>query len=1583
MEGGDFRVSTIDNRVVQMTFANSQFEQGVATSLASIAKLNQSLNTLSAAKGLGDIGTAADNVNLGTLASGVESIADKFKTLSIVGIAAITAITTKAVDAGIEIAKSFTIDPIKDGFDNYETQINAVQTILANTGLTGSAGLAKVNVVLAQLNTYANQTVYNFSEMAKNIGTFTAAGVDLNTSAEAIKGIANLAAMSGATSDQASSAMYQLSQAIASGTVKLQDWNSVVNAGLGGKTFQTALINTARANGVAIDSIIKQTGSFRNSLQSGWLTSDILTKTLSQFTGDLSVAQIKAMGYTAQQAQQIYNLSQTAVNAATKIKTMTQLTEALKEEVATAYAAIFQTIFGNITQATSLFSSIHNVAENALTKPIYDLNTLLQGWEKLGGRTVLIEAISDAFKVLGSMIKIVEESFREVFPPETAAQLYGMTQGLLQFVDTFKIGATSAEELKETFAGFFAVISIGIFVVKEIADQLLAFFGYASESSGGILTLTARIGNFLVSLKNVIENSDKVSEFFGDLGKAVAAPIAVIQILIGYVNSLFDKINDQQAKQALATISGQLSGMAKYSQDVVVAWDDFLHVLSEAGTFVDDIGAYFDKLAGKAENFFTIMHGGSGNFNLDIQTVLAAIDTGLFTGFVLLFKKLVSHFKDGASGSTSFIKAITEPFEALTKTLETMQTTLKAATLIEIAGAVLLLAIAVGQLAVIPQAGLINATSAIAIMFGELIAAMVGFEKLVGTKGFLKMPFVMASMIALALAIDILASAVTKLAKLDWNGLAVGLSGLAGIFVILAAGLKLMGNPQGLILAGIGLSSLAGAIGGLVIVVTNLAGLSWTQLAKGLTGVGALLISLSLFTRFADTGKAGAIRSTGIILLALAIKLLFQSVSDFSALSWESIGKGLAGVSAILVSLVLFTKFSDADKAGITQGVGIDLLAAAILILVQAVTTFSNMSWEEIGKGLTGVGSILVALTLFTKFVTADKAGLSQGAGIVLLASGIWILANAMQSFAKLSWDQIGKGITTMAGGLAIIGAALTLIPAKSLISAAAVFIVASSLWMISDAVKSMGSLPWGVIAKGVTTMAGALAAIAGALYLLPPSSILSAAAIFIVASSLDIIGDALAKMGKQSWTEIAKGLVELAGSLGIIVAAMTLMPEALPGALAMIVIAGALNLLVPILIELGNMSWTDIAKGLVALAGVFVVLGAAALVMAPIVPVLDALGVAIVLVGVGMLAAGLGLALFGTALKSIGLNVGLAATSIAKEAPEIANAMIVIMAAMLKTISTETPAIINTFLGLLLSLLQALVNYVPKMVVAGINLVAGILNGIASNLGKVITAGANIVIAFINGVEQNDVRIIQTAAQAIINFINSMSAEIKKDGPELGKAGANLALALIQGMAGGLAAGLGTLLTAVENLGSSVLSHLKGIFKSHSPSKATMEIGGDVAQGLSIGIDNGVDSAAASATSMGKATMVALSKSISGLSDQITSNIDMVPTITPVLDLTQVRKQAGTISGMISSNPLSVDSAYSNAIIGSAGFDANRPDPPEVGEPAAPSQVIFNQTNNSPKPIATIDVYRQTKNLVSKQRGAYVLVNGNSDQSG
>ena len=274
---------TVDERVVEMRFDNRDFERNVSTTMSTLDKLKQKLHLDGASRGLETVGSAAKKVDMSGLATGVETVSARFSAMQVIGVTALANITNSAVNAGKRMVAALTIDPVKTGFQEYETQMNAVQTILANTQSKGST-LKDVNAALDELNTYADKTIYNFTEMTRNIGTFTAAGVDLETSVSAIQGIANLAAVSGSTSQQASTAMYQLSQALAAGTVKLMDWNSVVNAGMGGEIFQNALRETSKLLGTGAEAAIKAEGSFRESLKTGWLTSEVLTETLKKFT---------------------------------------------------------------------------------------------------------------------------------------------------------------------------------------------------------------------------------------------------------------------------------------------------------------------------------------------------------------------------------------------------------------------------------------------------------------------------------------------------------------------------------------------------------------------------------------------------------------------------------------------------------------------------------------------------------------------------------------------------------------------------------------------------------------------------------------------------------------------------------------------------------------------------------------------------------------------------------------------------------------------------------------------------------------------------------------------------------------------------------------------------------------------------------------------------------------------------------------------------------------------------------------------------------------------------------------------------
>ena len=194
--------TSVENRVVSLTFDNTSFQKRVGDTLSTLEKLKQSLNFSKSANSMNELQGAADKFSMGPMASAIEGVSAKFAALATIGITALANITNRAIDAGFSLAKSLSLKPIMDGFSEYETNMNSIQTILSNTKSKGTT-LDQVTASLDKLNEYSDKTIYNFGEMARNIGTFTAAGVDLDTSVMSIKGIANIAAMSGSNAEQA------------------------------------------------------------------------------------------------------------------------------------------------------------------------------------------------------------------------------------------------------------------------------------------------------------------------------------------------------------------------------------------------------------------------------------------------------------------------------------------------------------------------------------------------------------------------------------------------------------------------------------------------------------------------------------------------------------------------------------------------------------------------------------------------------------------------------------------------------------------------------------------------------------------------------------------------------------------------------------------------------------------------------------------------------------------------------------------------------------------------------------------------------------------------------------------------------------------------------------------------------------------------------------------------------------------------------------------------------------------------------------------------------------------------------------
>ena len=1131
----------IEQRVLEMQFDNRQFERNVSTTMSSLDKLKQSLNLTGAAKGLESVGTAARGINLSGLTGAAETVGLKFNAMWTMADQALRNLTNSAYYAGKRIISSFTIDPVKTGFSEYETQINAVQTILANTKSKGT-NIDDVNKALDELNTYADKTIYNFTEMTRNIGTFTAAGVDLDKSVTSIKGIANLAAVSGSNSHQASTAMYQLSQALAAGKVSLMDWNSVVNAGMGGEVFQEALKRTARNAGTDVDAIIKKYGSFRESLTQGeWLTTDILTETLTQLSGAYTEADLLAKGYTKSQAKEILDLAETAESAATDVKTFTQLMDTLKESAQSGWTQTWEILFGDFEEAKNMFSQVSKVIGDMIGKSAESRNNLLQGWKDAGGRDDLLAGIKNAFSGLMNIISPIKRAFRDIFPPTTSKQLVKLTSGFKDLMTKFRDFTVEAgPKIYSTFKGIFSVIDIGRTFVKELAGGIFDLIGRLTGLGGGVLGVTGAIGDWLTRMRDAVKEAD----IFG----------TTVDKIVGFLGGVIDKFKDFGKSVKSAFKSPGAEGFFKVMKGI---WDVIVKIGSKVGEIFAPLGKAVADLFGNA-------------------SLSDLINDGLFAAIFVGVNKFISNLNgplgsikdlfDGLAGEDGVLGGIKDTLDSVRGCFEAYQNSLNAEVLKKIAVAIAILAASIFVLSSIDGAALDRSLGSITILFADLMA------------------------------------------------------------------------------------------------------------------------SLALFTKM-----------------------------NFG-------GKGLIKGSTAIVSL-----------------------ASAVLVLSLAMKIMSTMNWEEIAIGIVGTVAGLGALVAAVNLLPANKVSKSARA-IGKLATSVVILAAGMKIMASMNWNEMGIAITGVVTGLGALVAAVNLLPKDTALRSLGMVGLATSMVILSGALKLMGSMSWDEIGRGLAAMGGALLAVVVAMNLMPRDMALRSVGMIGLATSIVILGTALKSMGGMTWDEIAHGLVAMGGALVEMAIALKIMNGTVAGSAALLIAAGALAILAPVLKSLGKMSLKQIGTGLLAMAGAFAVIGVAGLLLAPVVPAILGLAAAMALFGIATIGIGAGctaiaagftaLAAAGTAgATALVAAIGAIIVGVIELIPNIASGLGEAVIALCDMLISVAPKLVETLLVLIAEVMTQMVTYIPQIADLLLKLFIGVLDALAENMPELITAAMNVIGSFFQGV--------------------------------------------------------------------------------------------------------------------------------------------------------------------------------------------------------------------------------------------------------
>lgn len=1469
-----------------MKFDNSSFAKGVESTLAMLSKLTAGIAGVGGSKGLGDLNASAKGVDLSPVATQVEGISAKFLALSTVAITALSNITNRAVDAGLGLAKSFAIDPILDGFAEYELKMGSIQTILANTDRYGTS-LSEVTGALDELNEYADKTIYNFGDMTKNIGLFTNSGMRIEEATSVIKGFSNSAAASGTSAQGAASAAYQLSQAFSTGTIRLMDWRSLTNVGLGNKNMQLGIIEIADAMGeldkAGISSQQVQ-ADFNGSLEKNWLSADVMSNYLTIMAGDMDKAKMASLGLTEAQIDGFARQQKIAEDAATKVRTFTQLMSTLKEAVASGWSETFNTVFGDFNQATKLFTSISENVGGIFDGMSDARNELLTGWADLGGRKALIEGLANVFKALANVIKPIRNAFRDIFPPTTSAQLYRLTDAFREWTEGLIASGPTMKNIRTIFGAIFGVLGVGIDVIQGVVKYFATFIGLLTGGTGGVLDLVASVADIVFQFTQWVKQGNFIGRFFDTV---IAGRAAVFGPIIEALSGL------------LSLLAGIISSGADVAIAGIVKAAEFLGPI--IGYAADKVAYFIELLTGKlGEGVNKIRE--SKDFFVELGEVIQGKVVAAFEKALPVLIEIRDFFVEiGGVVQDKVVAA----FDKILPVLSEVKAGIEDAfgSISDIGGKV---SGAVG-----------GATSGLSGLFDMGNAA----EETEGTVSRVKS------------ALASVAPTGNELSS-GWGKFVSFLKGAGAVIAAIGVGIyKGLEFVWGKVTDGF--SALGGSVGGI-----------YSTIKGWFSKIGDLFSSAGKDLNLEDVL---ALINTGFF---IALYVTFQRfLSKFGKLA-DSLRDVFDGAGDVLGQVTKNLKTMQTDvRANILLKI-----AGAVAILAAALFILSSIPADQLKQGLASVAGLiamLVAAMLVLektsgKTITGAASMVLLSASMTIMAVGLTALAGAVLLFGKMDTDELKQGFIAIGIALGVMVAAAALLSATGgsvglLVAAAAILVLSISLTALAGAIKLYSAIDTETLVSGGLKIAAI------------------------------IVG------------------------LGLAMMAMT---GSLAGAAAMFVVAAALTAMLPVLFALGSMELETLGKALLGLAGVFVVLGLGGLLLAPVAPVLLAVGAAIFLLGAGAALAGAGLVafaagitalaaagavgvgiltayvigiaeLFPLIMQQIGLGIRALAKVIAKSGPQFVAAMTTLIISLAKAVQKAAPHVGKALSALIREGLRVLFTYYGDFIAAGVQFILRLIRGIENNVDKMAKAARKAAVAFINAVAKEGPKLVDAGFKALIKFIDGISNAIDSNAGMLRSAGLRLAASIVDGLTGGLLGrGLDLVRSAASRLAEAIPGPVRSILGINSPAKAMIPLGEGVGEGLVYGMNAYGKKVGASAEGLGKAALDTLSATMSGVSKAVGDNVEMNPTITPVLDLTNLEQNASRIGGMLSSNPITTSVSYAsaadiaNSTEAERAFLAERLDRPTT-------EIKFEQTNTSPQPLSEVEVYRNTRNLLSLAKEA------------
>lgn len=1359
----------VDNRVVQLEMDNGSFEQGANQSIKTLDKLDNALNLKNGKRSFSEVEEAAAKCDFKPLIEASKTAIDYMSTLGTVAATVIQNITNRAVNAGIDIAKSLSIDQITTGFSKYEQKTANVQTLINSTGKS----IDEVNAYLDRLMWFSDETSYGFTDMTQALSTMVSAGGDIDKLVPMIEGMANATAFAGKGAAEFNRVIYNLNQSYSQGYLNYMDWKSVQLAGASSKQLVEELIRAGEEAGTIKKGEVT-VDNFTSTLSKKWANREVMEKGFGYFDEMTQkayemIGTLDEQGNTIDTASRAYEIlsqqydgvSINAAKAAQEAKSFTEAIDSTKDAVSSGWMRTFEIIFGNYEQAKTLWTDVAN--------GLWDI--FAGGFEERNN--------------------ILEQVFQH------------------NIVDDY---ATSLEKAGVKFDDFKAKMKAAYRETGNATDRM---------SDKDFEEMTAGADNFADLLKQSWVSSSLLEKTIGQFAPNISQATSGTKKLGGNIQELLKDVNsgkygygaeEQQKKLIEAGFDGSSLGsnwlqqwyntVASGNEEAIAAINETISTTEEATEVLENQTDIFDELATKAKEFDNGYYSQNSGRTIaldGIKNVLGAIGDRLgmvkkawdnvfpkmtaehLKNILITFHSLTEQLKMGAQEGQVIESVATKVFTALSKIRDIFVGIGKVGlSAIKLAGRFgdWLYQIESVRIVIDSIKSFLNELTGGAIdglgSFADKLSDISTYLDSIDESSFEKIKSI----------IDIIGNVGEKVASYLGTSIAKIKEYLTTLF---------SDNNIDFSKA-FGIGAIAGILIKAISKVKNkIQSSGLTKIAKSINDV--LSPVGDAVESFVDKLNSETLKN-----IAFSIGLLAASLLVMSSIDGSKLVNGLLAISA--VAFVLYTvveKLSKLDLAGGTdfgEGIGgffknlvsnlransnLVSIASAVLKIAFSLLVLSGsikiLSSVDVGGSITALLTLFGVTKILESFMksTKDLSPISM-TSLISIAISMLIFAKAIKSIGQLSLGSAVKGVAAIGIILFEISRFLSSVneinPGSVLASAVSMLIIGNALVAMAGAMAILGLLKVSSIIKGIVTI-GAMLTIfyifTNKIQEISVASILSASvAIMAISSALVLIAAALAIASISSGDSVL-GLIT---TFVAIVTAFALLNKfggdsasMLGTAAALIIVSGAILVIAAALTLLTTIKnpVNAVLVMLGSLVGLFIVLGLAGLILAPIVPVILALSLALLAIGAATLLAGVGLTILSVGMVTFAASI-------------VANIGLIMSAISL--IIDGVGVILLSLGGVIISVATQLI---PDLVNAALILVNALINGFASNIGGIVTGVSNLIVNLLNALSTGVPSIVQAGIEFGLALINGFADGIRNNSSEIFSAFKNILSSLIE----------------------------------------------------------------------------------------------------------------------------------------------------------------------------------------------------------